>query len=85
MNHAATFCSERTFALQLHVQASAPQALSGALEHVMSGRCHVFASGAELLACLALEQARPLPDDARALPPLTQSLIQPRQPTRNHP
>lgn len=33
-----------------------PARLAGRLEHVLSGRCHDFANGPALLACLAFEQ-----------------------------
>lgn len=77
MNHPVPLRSECVFALRLHANDAAPQALSGALEHVMSGRCHIFSTGAELLACLALETAgsnltAPLQSDG--VPPRTQPI-----------
>ena len=58
MNPRPDFPSDRVYALRLQANTADPRSLSGQLEHVLSGRCHEFSAGAQLLACLLQEQAR---------------------------
>ncbi|MBK7473260.1 MAG: hypothetical protein KAX84_03590 [Burkholderiales bacterium] len=63
MNQPSPFPNACIYALRLHtpttqVRAEDMPAVSGQLEHVISGRRHEFNTGEQLLACLALELAR---------------------------
>lgn len=72
MNQSPSFPNTCIYALRLHTPAADGRAeglpaVSGQLEHVMSGRRHEFKTGEQLLACLALELARVA--SAAAVPP----------------
>ncbi len=57
---------ERTYALRLRGPVGQDNTLAGELEHVLSGDCVVFHSGAGLLAALAQLQAQRDPVPLRA-------------------
>ena len=63
MNPPSSFPNACIYALRLHTptahgRADDVPAISGQLEHVMSGRRYEFNTDEQLLACLALELAR---------------------------
>jgi hypothetical protein len=50
--------AQHVYVVTLHPPAAqGPGELSGRIEHVLSGRCHDFDSGAALLDCLAYEES----------------------------
>jgi hypothetical protein len=63
MNKPVPFSNDCIYALRLHIPAGQSladgiPALSGQLEHVMSGRCYEFNAGGQLLACLSVDLTR---------------------------